>query len=90
MNESALFPKLLRIQDNEMYTVCRGYPRNVMQKNEETKSFARRRKRRIIAETTNHAVFDQYRQYRVNVYVYMYMRMFECVWMPLINQLQHI
>jgi len=51
MNESALFPKLLRIQDNEMCTVCRGYPRNVMQKNEETKSFARRRKRRIIDES---------------------------------------
>lgn len=40
MNESALFPRLLRIQDNEMCTVCRGYvPRDVVQKNGETKSF---------------------------------------------------
>lgn len=81
MNESALFPKLLRIQDNEMCTVCRGHvPRDVVQKNGEKRRVSRDEGNEgIVAETTNHAAFEQYRRYRVNVYVCMYMRMFECV-----------
>lgn len=77
MNESALLPGLLRIQDNVMYS-SRIRPAGLVQKNEETKSSRdeetkNRRRRRIMP------FFERYRRINSCVDVCMYAYMYVCV-----------
>jgi len=60
MNESALFPGLLRIQDNEMYGSVEDTSRGTR---------AEERRNEEIRATRIRAAFKRYRRYRVNVYV---------------------
>lgn len=90
MNESALLPGLLRIQDNVMYS-SRIRPAGLVQKNEETKS-SRDEETKNRRRWRNHAVFERFRRINSCVYVCVCMCVYskyvcECPWLM---WLQHI